>query len=110
MMPKSQFAIFFDDSIVQHLAAIERKDHALILGSIEQQLSHEPTVPTRNQKALRIPNAINAINATWELRCGTNNRYRIFYDVDIESRYIIVLAIGKKLGNQLTIGREEFDL
>lgn len=107
MVQKSRFEIIFDDSIIKHFAAIERKDHALILESIEQQLRHEPTVPARNRKALRIP---NAVNATWELRCGVNNRYRVFYDIDIESHYVIVLAIGKKAGNRLTIGREEFDL
>jgi mRNA-degrading endonuclease RelE of RelBE toxin-antitoxin system len=103
----SQFQIIFDDSTILHFAAIERKDHALILDSIEQQLGYEPATPTRNRKALRIP---NAVNATWELRGGAGNRYRVFYDVDVENHYVIVLAIGKKEGSRLTIGREEFDL
>lgn len=107
MVQTSQFEIIFDDSISRHFTAIERKDHSLILDSIEQQLGYEPAVPTRNRKALRIP---NAVNATWELRCGVSNRYRVFYDVDVESRLVVVLAIGKKEGNKLTIGREEFDL
>ena len=102
-----RFTIVFADQVIEHFAAVERKDHSLILDTVEQQLAHAPAAPTRNRKALRIP---NAVNASWELRCGANNRYRIFYDVDIDNHFVIVLAVGKKDGNKLTIGREEFDL
>lgn len=107
MVQLPRFEIIFDNDVIVHFAAIERKDHSLILAAIEQQLGYEPAVPARNRKPLRIP---NAVNATWELRCGSHNRYRVFYDVDSESRYVIVLAIGRKQGSKLTIGREEFDL
>jgi mRNA-degrading endonuclease RelE of RelBE toxin-antitoxin system len=50
------------------------------------------------------------VNASWELRCGAGNRYRVFYDVDVEGRRVVVLAVGKKQGSRLIIGREEFDL
>jgi mRNA-degrading endonuclease RelE of RelBE toxin-antitoxin system len=102
-----RFEIIFADSVSEHLATIDRKDHSLILDTIEQQLTHEPAAPTRNRKALRIP---NMVNATWELRCGTKNRYRIFYDVQAEDHYVVVLAIGSKDNNKLTIGRQEFEL
>lgn len=62
-------------------------------------------VSTRNRKPLRIP---NTLNATWELRCGANNRYRVFYDVDVEDDFVVVLAVGRKVGNRLMIGSEEF--
>ncbi len=75
--------------------------------SIEQQLAYEPAAPTRNRKLLRIP---NSVSAAWELRCGNNNRYRVFYDVDVEAGYVVILAIGKKDGNRLVIGGEEFTL
>ena len=107
MSEQSPFEIIFDDAVRAHFAAIERKDHSLILDAIEQQLAYEPNQKTRNRKALRIP---NLLGATWELRCGLNNRYRIFYDVDIEDRLVIVLAAGRKLGNKLMIGDEEFEL
>ena len=55
----------------------------------------------------RIP---NSLNATWELRCGMNNRYRVFYDVDVDDWLVIVLAVGRKLGNRLMIGNEEIEL
>lgn len=101
------FEIIFDDAVMTHFAAIERKDHASILDAIEQQLSHEATTRTRNRKPLRIQ---NTLNATWELRCGLNNRYRVFYDVDDYDRFVVVLAVGRKLGNRLMIGDEEFEL
>lgn len=107
MTPKLRFEIIFDVGVVEHFAAIERKDHALILDSIEQQLTYEPAAPTRNRKLLRIP---NPVSATWELRCGRNNHYRVFYDVDVEAGYVVILAIGKKDGSRLVIGGEEFIL
>lgn len=103
----SQFEIIFDDAVEAHFAAIDRKDHASILGAIEQQLSHEATTRTRNRKPLRIP---NSLNATWELRCSASNRYCVFYDVDVDDRFVVVLAVGRKLGNRLMIGNEEFEL
>lgn len=101
------FEIIFDDAVRAHFGAIERKDHSLILDVIEQQLAYEPNQETRNRKALRIP---NSLDATWEVRCGANNRYRIFYDVDVEDRVVIVLAVGRKLDNRLLIGSEELEL
>lgn len=79
----------------------------MILDAIEMQLGFEPVTPTRNRKPLRIP---NTLNATWELRCGTDNRYRVFYDVDVDARIVVVLAIGRKVRNHLSIGSEEFSL
>jgi mRNA-degrading endonuclease RelE of RelBE toxin-antitoxin system len=107
MAGKRQYEIVLDTAIGEHLAAVPRRDRVLLLDTIEEQLTHDAAVPARNRKPLRIP---NAINATWELRCGANNRYRVFYDVDQENGYVVVLAIGSKEGGKLTIGREEFTL
>ena len=107
MIDRSWFEIIFDDAVETHFAAIDRKDHSLVLDAIEQQLSHEAAIQTRNRKPLRIP---NSLNATWEMRCGMNNRYRVFYDIDVEDRIVVVLAVGKKLGGRLHIGNEELEL
>lgn len=107
MVARQTYEIIFDAEVGEHLGAIPHKDRASILDSIERQLTSEAAVPARNRKALRIP---NSINATWELRCGVNNRYRVFYDVDEDNGYVVVLAIGSKERNQLTIGHEEFEL
>jgi mRNA-degrading endonuclease RelE of RelBE toxin-antitoxin system len=107
-MPQQlRFEIVFDRAVSAHFASLERKDRTLILDEIEEQLGFEPTVPTRNRKALRIP---NRLNATWELRCGADNRYRVFYDVDVDAQIVVVLAIGRKIRNKLLIGNEEFML
>lgn len=107
MMAKRPYEIIFDAEVGEHLRVIPHKDRASILDSIEQQLTNEAAVPARNRKAMRIP---NTINATWELRCGANNRYRVFYDVDEDNGFVVVLAIGSKERNKLTIGHEEFEL
>lgn len=107
-MPRSlQFEIVFDDAVATHFSAIDRRDRSAILDVIQQQLGHEADVLTRNRKPLRIP---NSLSANWELRCGKNNRYRVFYDLDVDERKVVVLAVGRKVGNGLYIGNEEFEL
>ena len=107
MVDRKRFEIILDKQVAIHFSSIERKDHSLILDEIERQLSFEPAVPTRNRKPLRLP---NLLNATWELRCGANNRYRVIYDVDLENSLVIVLAVARKLGSTLTIGKEQIEL
>jgi mRNA-degrading endonuclease RelE of RelBE toxin-antitoxin system len=106
-MSRVRFVVILDDQVYSHFSAIPRQDHSVLLDIVEQQLTTEPVVQTRNRKPVRIP---NTVGATWELRCGRNNRYRIFYDVDIETRVVVVLAIGVKIRNRLMIGGEEFIL
>ena len=48
--------------------------------------------------------------ATWEIRFGPQNRFRVYYDVDLEQLIVSVLAIGRKDGNRVVIGREEIPL
>ena len=30
-------------------------------------------------------------SATWEIRCGPKNRYRVFYEVDSEEREVLII-------------------
>jgi hypothetical protein len=90
-----------------HLRAIEAKYYALIRATIEERLAHEPDVPTRNRKPLKRP---VFFEATWELRFGAGNRFRVFYDIDQTQRVVAILAIGIKRGNRLLIGGEEIHL
>ncbi|MBI1901946.1 MAG: hypothetical protein HYS13_12655 [Planctomycetia bacterium] len=62
---------------------------------------------TTNRKPLERP---VEFGATWELRCGPDNRCRVFYVVDHERREVQVVAIGVKKRNQITIGGEEIRL
>lgn len=99
--------IIFDDAVRKHFVAIDIKDRSKVLDAIEQQLQYEAAVTTRNRKPLRIP---STLNATWELRCGANNRFRVFYDIDVEGGLVVVLAVARKIGNRLVIGEEELEL
>ena len=85
--------------------SLERKYHRLIRTSVNQQLGHTPNQMTRNRKPLDPP---MPFGATWELRFGPKNRFRVFYEVDVEALAVSVLAVGVKEGNRLSIGREEF--
>lgn len=55
MTPEQKFEIIFTRPVIQHLAAIDRKYHSLIRSTIEEQLSYEPELETRNRKPLRPP-------------------------------------------------------
>ena len=48
-------------------------------------------------------------DASWELRCGPNNRFRVFYEVDSASQMVWVLAIGLKDHNRHLIGGEDYE-
>ena len=102
-----RFEIIFDDNVEAHFAAIERREHSVLLNAVEEHLPYDPAELTRNRKPLRIP---NSVGATWELRCGAHNRYRVFYDVDADNGVVVVLAVGHKVGNRRYIGGEEFVL
>jgi hypothetical protein len=89
------------------LRAIEAKYYALIRRTIEARLCYEPDVPARNRKPLKRP---VFFEATWELRFGPRNQFRVFYDIEREPHAVGVLAIGIKHGNRLFIGGEEIRL
>jgi hypothetical protein len=87
-----------------HLKAIERKYYLLIRTTVETELLFEPDVETKNRRPLK---RSVSFEAEWELRFGLDNRFRVFYVIDIEAREVHILAIGFKEGNRLFIeGRE----
>ena len=104
---RAVFAIVYDHQVKKHLGAIDRKYHSLIRGSIEQQLTYEPHIETRNRKLLSRP---AGLDAEWELRLGASNRFRVFYAIDLVRREVQVLAIGVKQGSRLFIAGEEITL
>ncbi len=89
------YVIEISEDAERHLANLPARDRRMVLDSIEVQLSHEPTTPTKHRKLLR-PNPI----AAWELRVG---EFRVFYNVQQEHILVIVVAVGQKVHNQLTI-------
>jgi mRNA-degrading endonuclease RelE of RelBE toxin-antitoxin system len=103
MAPSQRFDLIYAPVTKLHLKAIERKYYSLIRTTIEDELQFEPDVETRNRKPLKQP---VTFEAEWELRFGPDNRFRVFYDINIESHEVHILAIGVKEGNHLFIGGE----
>jgi hypothetical protein len=87
------------------LNAIDRKHHRAIQAAMLENLSHQPLVLTRNRKNL--DPAI--LGATWELRCGVDNRFRVLYEVvseEDEENFegcVVVLMFGEKRGERLFV-------
>jgi len=104
MAKRTPFEIQYAAEVMEHLDWIPEKYHPLIWKTILEQLSFEPMTETRNRKLLTTP---GVIGATWELRLGPGNRFRVLYDVFVEERSVVVAAIGIKQGNQLFVGGEE---
>jgi len=98
------YTVGYAEVIAEHLKAIERKHFGLIMRSIEEQLRHTPASESRNRKLL-VPPA--PYGASWELRCGPGNRFRVLYSVQPESRTVEILAIGVKDRNRLLFGTAE---
>lgn len=75
----------------------------MIFDAVEEQLSYQPAVETRNRKPMR-PNPL----APWELRIG---ELRVYYDVEETPKPLVLIrAIGVKERNRVLIGNEEFKL
>ena len=107
MAAEQKYLLVYAPVTKLHLKTIERKYHSLIRTSIEGELQVEPDVETRNRKPLKRP---VAFEAEWELRIGPDNRFRVFYDIDMGSHEVHILAIGVKERNRLFIGEKEVKL
>jgi mRNA-degrading endonuclease RelE of RelBE toxin-antitoxin system len=89
------YFIEFSEDADRHVSQLSARDLAVVLDEIEEQLCHEPTVPTRRRKLLR-ENPL----ASWQLRVGD---FRVFYNVEEERVTVVIVAIGVKQHNELTI-------
>jgi mRNA-degrading endonuclease RelE of RelBE toxin-antitoxin system len=105
MSPAPKFELRFAPEVIEHVAAIERKYHPLVQAALDEQLAYVPEQRTRNRKPVEQP---APFAATWELRFGPGNRFRVFYEVDRAERVVWILAIGVKRRERLFIGGEEF--
>jgi mRNA-degrading endonuclease RelE of RelBE toxin-antitoxin system len=97
------YEIIYADDALDHLEGLTARLRAIVVGEIERQLSHQPTVETRNRKRMR-----RQALAPWELRIGDA---RVYYDAREEPEPVVeVLAIGVKEHNRVRIGREAVEL
>jgi mRNA-degrading endonuclease RelE of RelBE toxin-antitoxin system len=106
-MPKQpKYTLAFAPEAIEHLDEIESRFYGLLRRVIREQLSRTPIRETRNRKPMHQP---APFDATWELRCGPGNRFRIFYDIDEDEFEVQILAVGVKDRDRLMIGGEEFE-
>ena len=96
------FEIVYSPEAVDHLRALPKSSQVLVVDRVDEQLIHQPTLPTRKRKLLRS----NPI-APWELRLAD---IRVFYEVDEPSHVVTIKAIGIKRHNELWIGEERIEL
>lgn len=107
MARRKPYELIYDPDVREQALQIGRKYHSLIRQEIEARLSYEPETETGNRKPLLRP---SALGSAWELRCGPDNPFRVFYRTDRARRRVHILAVGVKIRDRLVIGREEFDL
>ncbi len=101
------YTITYTEDALEDLEYFRKSERQLILDEIDQQLSFEPAIETKNRKRLR-PNQLGE----WELRI---RKYRVFYDVFMPDEIEIagdvkIIAVGARDHNRLFIRGEEFEL
>ncbi len=82
-----RYRIDYAESGVEHLRRLSARDRATVVDAVEERLSFEPTVETRNRKRLDE----NSLDAEFELR-------------------VSVLALGFKSRDRAIIGGEKIEL
>jgi mRNA interferase RelE/StbE len=83
-----------------HLRALPAREQRIVEDGILARLQNQPATPTRAIKRLR-PNPF----AAFELRLGD---LRVLYNVDEANAEVVILLVGRKVGNRLLVGGEEF--
>jgi mRNA-degrading endonuclease RelE of RelBE toxin-antitoxin system len=88
------YRVRFARDVVADLKKLTAYHRRLILDVMDEQLSAEPTRPTRNRKVLvNLVPPWTAEPPIWGLRVG---EHRIFYDVSETERIVYVRAVRRK--------------
>lgn len=82
----------------RQLRALPARDRRTLTAAIVSRLEHQPTMVSKAVKRLR-PNPL----AAFELRAGN---LRALYNVEGEE--VVILIVGRKIGNKLIVEEEEF--
>ena len=98
-----RYEIVYADDALGHLQDLPARLSAIVVDEIERQLTHQPTVETRNRKRMR-----RQTLAPWALRIGDA---RVYYDArEAPEPVVEILAVGVKEHNRVLIGREVTEL
>jgi mRNA-degrading endonuclease RelE of RelBE toxin-antitoxin system len=96
------FQVKFTSEATDDLHQMRKFDQVKVAQAIRSQLTDQPNQPTPNRKRLQ-PNPL----AEWELRVDP---FRVFYDVDVRTNQVSIVAIGRKQRNKLFVHGREFKL
>ena len=97
------YSIEYSPDAEDHLRFLTARQRATVLDTVDEQLTHQPTIETRNRKPMR-PNPL----APWELRTGV---LRVYYDVeDTPEPKVYIRAVGIKERNRVRIAGVIFEL
>lgn len=99
MSKQNSFSLIYGAKIRKQMDALNRRDYLMISRAIESRLSYEPHVEVRNRKRLRSP----VMDATWQLRFGPMNAYRVFYNIDFTQRKVDLVSTGIKQRTRLFV-------
>jgi mRNA-degrading endonuclease RelE of RelBE toxin-antitoxin system len=93
------FRITITEDADRQFQSLSARDQRVLEAAVQSRLQHQPAVPTKAIKRLR-PNPF----AEFELRAGN---LRVLYNV--EGDEVVILIVGRKVGNKLIVEGEEFD-
>jgi mRNA-degrading endonuclease RelE of RelBE toxin-antitoxin system len=92
------FHITITEEAESQMRTLPAREQRILHAAILARLQDRPTTPTKAIKRLR-PNPL----AEFELRVG---HLRVLYNV--EESEVVLLVVGRKVGNRLIVGGEEF--
>ena len=92
------FKISITEEADKQFRSLPVREQRILEAAIQSRLNYQPTLPTKAIKRLR-PNPF----AEFELRAGD---LRVLYNV--EEGEVVVLLVGRKVGNKLIVEGEEF--
>jgi len=94
------FRITITEDADAQLRSLPVRDQRIVETAVTARLRDQPTVSTKAIKRLR-PNPL----AEFELRVRD---LRVLYNVEEENSEVVLLIVGRKTGNKLIVGGEEF--
>jgi mRNA-degrading endonuclease RelE of RelBE toxin-antitoxin system len=93
------YSIEISPLALEELKLIKAYYRQQIIDAIDEQLTHEPSVETRNRKRLDAEPDLPFERPVWQLRIGS---YRVFYDLNEEERTVVVRSVREKPPHKTT--------
>ena len=94
------FRITITEEAELQFRSLPVRHQRIVEAAVTARLRYQPAVPTRAIRRLR-PNPL----AEFELRVRD---LRVLYNVEEGNSEVVLLVVGRKVGNQLIVGGEEF--